>query len=370
MNIPGYPKKIIELDGIRGAACILVLIHHYFTNVFSFRLDGIPGVILDILSILFVSGVDLFFVLSGFLVGGIIIDAYKSKNFLKVFYIRRMCRIFPVYYFLILTFVIGFYLLKDLPFTNEALLKHPYPVWPYLKFIQSYFFGLENNSWPLWVAPSLSVSVEEQFYMLTPFLFLLLGARRSFFVVIAGILVAPAVRYYLLHNVSGYAAYMFFPGRMDSIFWGVLLAFALRNTKARALLHKNTKVIYLLVGLIFITLSFKIGTDYVSKFTLLAVFYTGIIWIILEKQHLGLKGIMSSKMLAKTGLISYAVYMIHQPVNCLVHGFLFNSKPIIDGWNRVGATFISLGIVYLICVVSLKYYENPIRKWGSKFNYK
>jgi peptidoglycan/LPS O-acetylase OafA/YrhL len=369
MLIKGYSKNIKELDGLRGIACLLVLIHHYFTGILQHEPEGLGGSILNVFQILFVSGVDLFYVLSGFLVGGIIIDNFKSGNFIKVFFIRRICRIFPIYYVLIISFVFGLYFLIDVPWTSQALLKHPYPVWTYFTYLQSYFFGLGNNSGPLWVAVTWSVSVEEQFYLLMPFVFLFLGRRPALFFVIAGLIVAPFIRYFLLAKYGSYAAYMMFPGRMDSIFWGVLLAFLLRSDKWRAFLNKNTLVILSVIAAIFILMALNVGTGHVTKFTLLAIFYTGVMWAILEGKVLWLSKILNLRFFTYTGLISYAIYMFHQLVNCVIHGLLFKSRPLIDGWDKVGATLISIALVYLICHFSLKYFENPIRKLGSRFHY-
>ena len=315
MLIKGYPKNIKELDGLRGVACLLVLIHHYFTGLLAHEPTGFAGALLNIVQVLFVSGVDLFYVLSGFLVGGIIIDSFKSRNFIKVFFIRRICRIFPIYYVLIISFAIGLYFMVNVPWTHQALLKHPYPVWTYFTYLQSYFFGLENNSGPLWVAVTWSVSVEEQFYLLMPFVFLFLGRRSALFFVITGLVIAPFIRYFLLAKYGSYAAYMMFPGRMDSIFWGVLLAFLLRSDQWREFLNRYTKIILSVIALIFVLLALNIGTDHVCKFTLLGIFYTGAMWAILEGKIPSLSKILNLRFFTYTGLISYAIYMFHQVVN-------------------------------------------------------
>ncbi len=370
MLIKGYAKNIKELDGLRGLACLFVLVHHYFTGILKVEPQGLMGTLLDIFQVLFVSGVDLFYVLSGFLVGGIIIDNYTSKNFIKVFFIKRICRIFPIYYVLLISFVVGFYFLNNIEWPKQALLKHPFPIWTYFTYLQSYFFGLENNSGPLWIAVTWSVSVEEQFYILMPFLFLFFGKRKAFLAVILGIIIAPFIRYMLFHKYGFYASYMMFPGRMDSIFWGVLLAFLLRSDKYREVLNRYSAYILALICLLFGLLALHIGKNPTYKFSLLAVFYTCIMWAILEGKLPKLSKFLNVKFLSFTGLISYAMYMFHQLINCLVHGILFSSKPIIDNWYKVGATFFSVIIVYVICIVSLKYFEKPIRDIGAKFHYK
>ncbi len=89
--------RISKLDGIRGCAILLVLIWHYFGNQFQTN----PKTLLSYLGQfigLFWSGVDLFFVLSGFLITSILLENRESTNLFKVFYIRRFCRIFPLYF--------------------------------------------------------------------------------------------------------------------------------------------------------------------------------------------------------------------------------------------------------------------------------
>lgn len=83
--------RISQLDGVRGCAILLILIWHYFGN--PYKTNQIIG--------LFWSGVDLFFVLSGFLLTSILLENYESGNYFKVFYIRRLCRICPVYFLLL-----------------------------------------------------------------------------------------------------------------------------------------------------------------------------------------------------------------------------------------------------------------------------
>ena len=369
MKILGYPKHIKELDGIRGLACLFVLTHHCFTGVLAVEVTGWSKSIIDFFSIFFLSGVDLFFVLSGFLVGGIIIDNYNSQNFLKVFYLRRIFRIFPVYYLLIISFIIGYFLVGDYKFFDDSLFKHRYNIWSYVVFIQSYVFGLFNNSGPLWLAPSWSVSVEEQFYLLTPFLILLIGKKRALYFILLGIVIAPFIRFFLLNNVGFYAMYMFFPARMDTLFWGVLLAYFLRNESIRAKLRNFSLLIYMIILIILLSLYFKISISLVDKFTSLSLLYTCIMWVILEGESKKVKTFVSLRIFTYVGSISYAVYMFHQVINGLLHGFIFHSKPIISDLDTILVTCLSVLITVGISHFSLKYFENPIRKHGLKYKY-
>jgi peptidoglycan/LPS O-acetylase OafA/YrhL len=92
--------RIPELDGLRGIAIGLVLICHYFSDAFAYRFPN-PLALLQLPTRLSWSGVDLFFVLSGFLIGGILLDAKESPSYFKVFYVRRAFRILPIYLLLV-----------------------------------------------------------------------------------------------------------------------------------------------------------------------------------------------------------------------------------------------------------------------------
>ena len=369
MKISGYPKHIKELDGLRGVACIFVLLHHYVISTLTITLSGINKLIFDFISIILLSGVDLFFVLSGFLVGGIIIDNYRSPNFLKVFYLRRILRIFPVYYALIISFYFGFIMLKDFHFFDDWLFKHPYPIWAYLVFVQSYFFGFFGNSGPLWVGVSWSVSVEEQFYLLTPFLMCFFGKRKALNFILLGIVIAPFIRFYLNYKAGFYATYMFFPARMDSLFWGVLLAYLLRDELWRAKLKELSFFIYAIIFLILISFLLGIGASPVYKLTSLSILYTSLIWVILEGTSKKIKAFIALKIFVYTGSISYAVYMFHQMVNGLLFGSILQIEPTISDVKSLFVTGLSLLVTFVLSHFSLKYFENPIRKIGLNHNY-
>lgn len=86
-----FSRRIPELDGLRGLAILLVLFYHYIESS-----PVLPG-FLSVAGRLTWSGVDLFFVLSGFLIGGILLNARESPNYFKAFYVRRAYRILPIY---------------------------------------------------------------------------------------------------------------------------------------------------------------------------------------------------------------------------------------------------------------------------------
>ena len=96
--------RLPQLDGLRGLAIVMVLICHYLAAQVRFGGRSLPAQTFGALIATCWSGVDLFFVLSGFLIGGILLDEKHSPHYFKVFYIRRACRIFPLYYLVLLSF--------------------------------------------------------------------------------------------------------------------------------------------------------------------------------------------------------------------------------------------------------------------------
>src|SRR5580704_8273950 len=149
-------KKIPQLDAVRGIAVLLVLLHN--TDVY-------PALHLHLISANGWMGVDLFFVLSGLLITGILLDTKESDGYFKNFYARRCLRIWPLYYsVLILMFVIVPHLR---PQDAHAIFQRSSPWWAYPFFLQNFFVAIPAQAaGPLGVTWSLAI--EEQFYLVWP----------------------------------------------------------------------------------------------------------------------------------------------------------------------------------------------------------
>lgn len=366
-------ERIRSLDGVRGLACLLVLLHHYYTGVLRVPMPAAVENLEKILGIFLVSGVDLFLVLSGFLVGGIIIDKYHTEGFLKTFYIRRICRIFPIYFALMLSFAIVFFFFQGKYFFDEWLLLDPLPFWSYLTFLQSYVMGLENNSGSKWLAISWSVSVEEQFYLFLPALFFLLRGRKIIWVIISVLLIAPAIRTLLFSEVGFYAGYMFFPARLDSLMWGVLLAYAMRKPDWKAWCFKYRGLIYLAVSILLaLLIAQQLQAVQLPKWyrhSAIAIIYTFFLWVVTQDIFPRWRRAMEIAPLTALGFISYSVYMFHQAVNGLMHGVIYNSAPYVDSMERALVTLASAVITLSLGALSYRYFETPIRRIGYKYKF-
>src|SRR5262249_31179093 len=180
--------NIPELDGVRGIACLTVLIAHCLYGPMALGLP--PGSLgpHGILQLL-VGGVDLFFVLSGFLIGGILLDNRDASNFFRAFWTRRIARIFPVNYLLIATYALAlaFQAHFHLPQLDLWVLNDPLPVWTYATFTQSIPIAMQGYGGPRWVGITWSLAIEEQFYLLFPFVVYFLSRRGVAIVAATGV---------------------------------------------------------------------------------------------------------------------------------------------------------------------------------------
>jgi hypothetical protein len=135
----GTSRRVPELDGLRGLAIVLVLLCHYIGNSDHEALGGWADRVLWLFRGGWV-GVDLFFVLSGFLIGGILLDAREAPHYFKAFYLRRAHRILPVYFSLLALFAVSVCVLQLFPQGRAQANLHELSVLPrYVFFLQNFF---------------------------------------------------------------------------------------------------------------------------------------------------------------------------------------------------------------------------------------
>lgn len=186
--------RIPELDGLRGLAILSVLFWHY--GHYYEPAPGSIGAWLPPLLRLAWSGVDLFFVLSGFLIGGILIAHRKATNYWRVFYVRRACRIFPLYFAVLAAFVLATATIGPQP--SNWLLKQEPPFWTYPVFLQNFGMAYYNSFGSDFLGPTWSLAVEEQFYLVLPFVVLLVRPGALPWVLGGLICLAPMLRMHWL----------------------------------------------------------------------------------------------------------------------------------------------------------------------------
>ena len=163
-DTPAVEARVVCLDGVRGLMTILVLVSHYFGEVpHGFRALMFAWV-----------AVDMFFVLSGYLVGKLILEKQHHDNFFQVFYVRRVCRTLPIY-FVCLAISIVLMGIFSAPWVDA---DHAFPIWSYFTFTQNFFMAGMSGIGAHWLSPTWTLAIEEHFYLIVPFLFFIIPRRR------------------------------------------------------------------------------------------------------------------------------------------------------------------------------------------------
>jgi peptidoglycan/LPS O-acetylase OafA/YrhL len=370
--------RIPELDGLRGLAILLVIICHYVANAEHKQLGIWAHWALSGLTFGW-SGVDLFFVLSGFLIGGILVDARGAPHYFRAFYMRRVYRILPVYYSWILIYAAvvcaAVWLLPGrLTFTAQDLQQAPL----HLFFLQNLRIGMPPAVW-IWFGVMWSLAVEEQFYLLAPPLIRVLSIRKLVVALAATVCVAPLLRALVFGYLSPgtFASTVLMPCRADTLAMGMLLAIAWRAAWFRALLVERrvllqSVLLALALGVAGLLWSFAHPLSFVRVvigYTWLAFFYGCLLLVVLSQRKEWIAGVMRWKILRGLGTISYCVYIVHETFNLLAHQILLHGQPEIYDAKGVGVTLLSVVLTVVVASVSWRYFEKPLIRRGHSYSY-
>lgn len=360
-------KHIPALDGIRGVAVLLVVVYHYAGCIIQCSPDSPLLYLRGMLGVTW-SGVDLFFVLSGFLITGILVDNIKAKNYYSVFYFRRACRIFPLYFLIITGFALAVRMgLPDKYPQLGWLFDDPMPIWSYLLFVQNIsmadagFFGAN------WLAMLWSLSVEEQFYLVFPFIVGSVSRRTLVCIMGAFIIISP-----ILRGVAGFGAITLMPCRADTLMVGALIAVAVRNKPLFDTLVRNRNVVYvifaaLLAGAALLTKNGNLMG--MLNYSWLAFLYGAFLLIPLIHPGGILATLLRLRMLRKIGLIAYGIYIYHMAVLGLTHGFLLGASPVIRTGTDALVTSAAFFLTILTAWLSYELLEKRILSFGRSMPY-
>jgi peptidoglycan/LPS O-acetylase OafA/YrhL len=378
--VPNLSGRIPELDGLRGIAIGMVLIYHYFLVIIQVPPGSVAAYLLATGRLTW-SGVDLFFVLSGFLIGGILLDARGSSNFFRVFYARRFFRIVPIYGIFLFGFFAFLLLIrsgKAPAFADVPMNEIPWLAYPV--FLQNFWMVAKNTMGMIVLSATWSLAIEEQFYLTLPSLVHFFDSRRLLQIVIGGILSAPilriALRYFYPRNSFSYGYLM--PCRADALLLGVLGAILLRNSLYRGWLEKNYRLLQILLfllvgGAAFLTIKSPSGHDYLMStigFTWLAVLYACVILYALTQKGSLLGSFLRTKWLGSLGTIAYGTYLLHTPVLLLISRPFWPKPMETNRFSDLWVSVLALVITLVICRFSWLYFEKPLVKLGHSSDYK
>jgi peptidoglycan/LPS O-acetylase OafA/YrhL len=365
-------KRVPELDGLRGIAIAMVLVSHIWIGRLwdSEPIGYWPNVLLHLAG----HGVDLFFVLSGFLIGGILMDHARSPRLFSVFYLRRAFRILPAYWLLILSFVVAVPVDAHARFglLNYLYDPNPLPVWRYVLFVQNFVTAWTRSIDPVWLAATWSLAVEEQFYLIVPW-FIRYLSRHLAALCVAGVVTSLCVRYYYIYCAQGNicAADNLIVSRTDALCVGILVAIVSRGSATGPWLQARPS--WLRAGLLASAILY-IGlpladpgrvSDAVYHPTLYALANGLVLLHVVHAPAGALVGILRARFLVWLGGISYFVYLFHLPVNFVVRTFLGKYLTGPDGL----AVALSTGVVFLAAWASRRWFEQPLIRYSRRFSY-
>jgi peptidoglycan/LPS O-acetylase OafA/YrhL len=234
-QVPPSRTHVPALDGLRGLAIALVLVYHFTLGM---RGDGLSARLFFKLTSLGWCGVDLFFVLSGFLITGILCDAGESPHRFRNFYARRALRIFPLYYAALAIVFAAMPLLGSAKGVRAELEDARIWLWCYGANI---LVALRDSWFPL--SHFWSLAVEEHFYIFWPAIILGCDRRTAMRLCAAMIVAALTVRLWMVSAGAVLAAYCLTICRVDALAIGGCLALAVRQPGGLAVvLAHRTKV--------------------------------------------------------------------------------------------------------------------------------
>jgi peptidoglycan/LPS O-acetylase OafA/YrhL len=330
-------KRIPQLDAVRGLAILLVIVHN--TN------GKFPSLHLETVFANGWAGVDLFFVLSGFLITRILLDSKQSAGYFRNFYVRRCLRIWPLYYCLILFM---FVIVPHFRPSEAAAIFAPRssPWWAYPAFLQTFLVPSPSGATgPL--AVTWSLAVEEQFYLIWPWIVRYASEQWLRRFAITVICASALLR--LAFTLKGVGFYANSFCRLDGLMAGALLALVIRSHnfvpvrywKAAwaSLAVTAPLVIFLTSGpLQWIDHSFSVLGS--LSFVYLCLFSTG-----------KLQRLMTNRFLVYTGTISYGLYLLHKLPFDAAQSFHLPPTPMV--------MLICILASYILAALSWKLLEAP-----------
>lgn len=359
----GIPVKkyVPGLDGVRGLAIILVVTYHYFggwNEVFGYGW----------------AGVDLFFVLSGYLITSRLYETRNDSNRFKKFYWNRAVRILPIYYVTLGVFYAGFNLLVSVKNLSgfEYYVRH----WPgFVFFFQNWTFIFDNGVREMSLEHFWSLAVEEQFYLFWPIFFYFFHRTKYFFqliLVLVLLIIASRIVIYYSYPGSQYYRHNMYNTfcRMDAFFaGGCMYLFQKKGNLMRPVL---SRWLWIFSVIILVVEIFYLGNVSGSSpfmrtvgYTANAIFFSGLVFYVSSKSSGWVHAVFNNRWLRFTGKVSYGLFIYHWLVLVVLLSkvrVLFVQLGLAENTSIVLATFCCLLVSFAISVVSYYSFESNFLK--------
>jgi peptidoglycan/LPS O-acetylase OafA/YrhL len=381
-TIPGPSRlHLPALDGLRGVAILLVIVFHSFQGIpwstqLNEQLAKIP--------MAGWCGVDVFFVLSGFLITGILLDSRLSPRYFRNFYARRFLRICPIYYLMLIVLfgIVPFFMPFDTP-KLKVIWHNQLWIWTYLTNIG---FVARNKVWAnagwfelnhLW-----SIAIEEQFYLIWPMVVCFSSRRTLKVICLLCVVGSPTLRFVLWHmHMRNGALYFPTPCRLDGLATGALIATLIRSRNGVASILGGAKAlgaasIVLLVGLVIWRhgLAFDDSPTIVFGISLVNFLAASVLVLAIHSTPRNpIARVLSSSVLRTVGKYSYAMYLFHAPLEHPIRYLL--PVPTLSRW--VGSELLACSlfvailtvVIFAAAFISWHLYEKHFLKLKRHFEY-
>src|ERR1043166_4192586 len=352
--------RIKELDGLRAIAITMVVAWHYL------GITGGDGSLQWRALWIGQSGVDLFFVLSGYLISGILLRGKKTANYFSTFYLRRAFRILPIYFGMVALYVAG-----RQSGIFPYLFSGQIPTWTYVAGVQNFWMAALDTYGAPWLGATWSLAIEEEFYLLFPLVGYLISPRTLFRVLIAILLLCPIAR--IFARDIGYGTYVLMPLRADILAVGALIALLQYTDAVTELVRRIVRIAFLLSAGFFPIFAWMIAPTNegmaIWGHTYLVVLYGAALFLAIDGAGSPRLTWLRSRPAAAIAQISYALYLVHGPVLittfAAVRSAPTQSHP--AGYLLIAAaTTVSIAL----CWLSYRLIENPlIRVAHERFRY-
>jgi peptidoglycan/LPS O-acetylase OafA/YrhL len=296
--ISGSTRRVPQLDAVRGVAILIVMAHNIslkYPVLGSgwWTKDGWMGV-------------DLFFALSGLLITGILLDAKGTAKYFENFYGRRILRIWPLYYALLLFMFVGMRFLSRAEYVK--VLETSSPWWAFPLFLQNFLLPSSiYAAGPL--AVTWSLAIEEQFYLVWAPVVRLCTAKTLWILAIVEMCASPGLRYFLaVRHVDLYTNVFC---RQDALMAGAILALLVRREGFVPARWLTPAWIFLVAGG-----ALAVGVEALHArwvvFTFTALASAGFIFVAMYSPQRWLQAVMSNRFVRYSGIISYGLYLLHK----------------------------------------------------------
>lgn len=328
------------LDGLRGIGCLLIVVYHNFPFLHSY---------------LFFSwlAMDIFFVLSGFLITDILLNSFGERNYLKNFYVRRILRVFPLYYTSLILFLFIIPKLFTLPIRIDYFIANQIYFWTFTQNWLLIFHPVPSQSYlnHLW-----SMGVEEQFYLLWPLVFALIKKPKILLGMLILLLLSfITLRFWLwtqhIPKMPYYGFYMF--TRIDGICIGCMVAL-LQKINVKFLTKNTALIVFAFAGINFlfyaVNLRFNDSFPYLALvgFSTFSMMFGLLVHDIVNRTTKLVTTIFDVNVLKFLGRISYGTYIFHWPMYLLLN-------PYIIKWAEGSINFVSPQLFSSVIITILAY---------------